>query len=48
MDIRCKMRNAYAMREHAHAKRALDALLRELTDLNPGAVRSLEEGMEEP
>lgn len=47
MDIRCKMRNAYAMREHADAKRALDALLRELMDLNPSAARSLEEGMEE-
>jgi transposase-like protein len=45
--IRCKMRNAYAMREHADAKRALDALLRELMDLNPSAARSLEEGMEE-
>jgi transposase-like protein len=47
MDIRCKMRNAYAMREYTDAKRALDALLRELMDLNPCAARSLEEGMEE-
>ena len=45
--IRCKMRNAYAMREHSDAKRALDALWRELLDLNPSAARSLEEGMEE-
>ena len=47
MDIRCKMRNAYAMLEHADAKRALDVLLRELMDLNPSAARSLEEGLEE-
>jgi putative transposase len=47
LDIRCKMRNAYAMREYADAKRALDVLLRELMDLNPSAARSLEEGMEE-
>jgi putative transposase len=47
MDIRCKMRNAYAMREHTDAKRALDTLLRQLMDLNPSAARSLEEGMEE-
>lgn len=46
-NIRCKMRNAYAMRDYADAKRALDALLRELMDLNPSAARSLEEGMEE-
>jgi putative transposase len=45
--IRCKMRNAYSMREQVDAKRALDALLRELMDLNPSAARSLEEGMEE-
>lgn len=45
--IRCKMRNAYAMREHAAAQRGLDALLRELMDLNPSAAHSLEEGMEE-
>jgi transposase-like protein len=47
MDIRCKMRNAYSMREHADAQRALHALLRQLMDLNPSAARSLEEGMEE-
>jgi putative transposase len=47
MDIRCKMRNAYAMQEYADAKRALEALLRQLMHLNPSAARSLEEGMEE-
>lgn len=45
--IRCKMRNAYAMREYVDAKRALDALLHQLMHLNPSAARSLEEGMEE-
>jgi len=45
--VRSKMRNAYAMREHADARRGLDALLRELMDLNPSAARSLEEGLEE-
>jgi len=47
MNIRCKMRNAYSMQEHDAARRALDALLRELMDLNPSAARSLEEGMED-
>ena len=45
--ITSRMRNAYAMLQYADAKRALDALLRELMDLNPSAARSLEEGMEE-
>jgi transposase-like protein len=45
--VRCKLRNAYAMREYSDAKRALDSLLRELMDLNPSAARSLEEGLEE-
>jgi len=45
--VRCKLRNAYAMRDYSDAKRALDTLLRELMDLNPSAARSLEEGMEE-
>lgn len=45
--IRCKMRNAYSMYEHAAAKRALNSLVRELMDLNPSAARSLEEGMDE-
>jgi len=46
-NVRSKMRNAYAMRDHAEAKRALDRLLRELMDLNPSAARSLEEGCED-
>lgn len=33
------------MREEVDARLALDALLRELMDLNPSAARSLEEGM---
>lgn len=47
MDIRCKMRNAYATRDLGDARRALDTLLRELMHLNPSAAHSLEEGMEE-
>jgi transposase-like protein len=47
MAIRCKMRNAYTMREFSDARRALDTLLQELMHLNPSAARSLEEGMEE-
>jgi putative transposase len=47
MDIRCKMRNAYSMREQVDARRALKALLRELMDLNPSAARSLEDGLDE-
>ena len=46
-DVRRKMQNAYAMADHAAAKRALEQLHRELMDLNPSAARSLEEGMEE-
>lgn len=45
--VRCKMRNAYNMQDHAAAKRALDALLRELMELNPSAAHSLEEGLED-
>jgi putative transposase len=45
--IRCKLRNAYALRDHADAKRALDSLLHQLMHLNPSAARSLQEGMEE-
>ena len=41
------VRKTYAMREPADAKRALEALWRELMDLNPSAARSLEEGMEQ-
>jgi transposase-like protein len=47
IDVRCKLRNAYSMREYVDAKRALDSLHRQLMDLNPSAARSLEEGMEE-
>ena len=47
MAIRCRMRNAYAMREFGDARRALDTLLHELMHLNPSAAHSLEEGMEE-
>jgi putative transposase len=47
MNVRCKMRNAYAMQEYADASKALDSLLRQLMDLNPSAARSLEEGMED-
>lgn len=46
-NVRCKLHRAYAMHDYADAKRALEALLRELMDLNPSAARSLEEGMEE-
>lgn len=42
-----KMTNAYAMAGYADAKKALEALHRELMDLNPSAARSLAEGMEE-
>ena len=45
--VRCKLRNAYTMRDYADAKRALDALLHQLMHLNPSAARSLEEGLEE-
>jgi putative transposase len=45
--VRRKLQNAYAMKEHEPAKRALAQLHRELMDLNPSAARSLEEGMEE-
>lgn len=46
-NVRTKMRNAYAMRDYAEAKRTLERLLRELMDLNPSAARSLEEGCED-
>ena len=45
--VRKKIQNAYAMREYADAKRALQHLHRELMELNPSAARSLEEGMED-
>jgi putative transposase len=38
---------AYAVEDYAAAKQALNALHRELMDLNPSAARSLAEGMEE-
>jgi transposase-like protein len=38
---------AYAMEDYTAAKQALNALHRELMDLNPSAARSLGEGMEE-
>src|SRR5438477_7147320 len=42
-----KLNAAYALEDHAAAKQALNALHRELMDLNPSAARSLGEGMEE-
>jgi len=42
-----KLNAAYALNDYAAAKQALDALHRELMDLNPSAARSLGEGMEE-
>jgi transposase-like protein len=45
--VRKKIQNAYAMREYADAKRALQHLHGELMELNPSAARSLEEGMED-
>ena len=42
-----KLNAAYALEDHAAAKEALNALHRELMDLNPSAARSLAEGMEE-
>lgn len=42
-----KLHAAYALEDYAAAKQALNALHRELMDLNPSAARSLGEGMEE-
>ncbi len=42
-----KLNAAYAVEDYAAAKQALNALHRELMDLNPSAARSLGEGMEE-
>jgi transposase-like protein len=42
-----KLNEAYAVEDYAGAKNALNALHRELMDLNPSAARSLGEGMEE-
>jgi transposase-like protein len=42
-----KLNGAYGLEDYAAAKQALNALHRELMDLNPSAARSLGEGMEE-
>jgi len=42
-----KLNAAYALEDYAAAKQALDALHRELMELNPSAARSLGEGLEE-
>jgi putative transposase len=42
-----KLNAAYALEDYAAAQQALNALHRELMDLNPSAARSLGEGMEE-
>ena len=42
-----RLHAAYALEDYAAAKQALNALHRELMDLNPSAARSLGEGMEE-
>ena len=41
------MNAAYTLEDYGGAKQALNALHRELMDLNPSAARSLGEGMEE-
>jgi putative transposase len=45
--IERKLLAAYAMVDHADARRALDQIHLELERINPSAARSLEEGMEE-
>jgi len=42
-----KLNAAYALEDYAAAKQQMNALHRELMDLNPSAARSLGEGMEE-
>jgi putative transposase len=42
-----RLNAAYALEDYEAAKQALNALHRELMDLNPSAARSLGEGMEE-
>jgi putative transposase len=42
-----KLNAAYALEDYVAAKHALDAVHRELMDLNPSAARSLGEGMEQ-
>jgi len=46
-DVAKKLNAAYALEDYAAAKQALNAVHRELMDLNPSAARSLGEGMEE-
>jgi hypothetical protein len=41
-----KLKAAYALEDYGAAKQALNALHRELMDLNPSSARSLGEGME--
>ncbi|MBI3645119.1 MAG: transposase, partial [Acidobacteriales bacterium] len=43
-----KLNAAYALEDYAAAKQSLNALHRELMELNPSAARSLGEGLEEP
>lgn len=45
--VAAKLNAAYAMEDYDDAKQALNRLHRELMDLNPGAARSLGEGLEE-
>lgn len=47
LPIKQKLQNAYSLTEYADAKRALERLHRELSEINPSAARSLEEGLEE-
>jgi len=42
-----RIRNAYAMTEHAEAKAELQRIFRQLERVNPSAAHSLEEGLEE-
>lgn len=42
-----KLNEAYGMEDYAAASQALKRLVSELTELNPSAARSLEEGLEE-
>src|SRR5215475_5826802 len=42
-----KLNAGYALEDYAAAQQALNALQRELMDLNPSAARSLAEGLEE-
>lgn len=46
-EYRRKMKAAYGMLDYGHAKAALEALVRELEELNPSAAASLREGLEE-